>query len=72
MPSMAAALLRRAGMEINDKRVQRLWRQEALKVPQRQRKRARLGNSEGGAQRLKTERINHMGSYDLSSTRPKM
>src|SRR2546428_454939 len=27
---MAAALLRRAGMEINAKRVQRLWRQEGL------------------------------------------
>ena len=34
---MATALLRRAGMEINVKRVQRLWRQEGLKVPRRQR-----------------------------------
>ena len=34
----------RAGMEINAKRVQRLWRQEGLKVPQ-QRKRRRLGSS---------------------------
>jgi transposase InsO family protein len=62
---MAAALLRRAGMEINDKRVQRLWRQEGLKVPRRQRKRQRLGNSEGGTQRLKAERINHVWSYDF-------
>jgi transposase InsO family protein len=41
---MATALLRRAGMEINAKRVQRLWRQEGLKVPRRQRKRQRLGS----------------------------
>ena len=35
---MATALLRRAGMEINARRVQRLWRQEGLRVPRRQRK----------------------------------
>jgi hypothetical protein len=29
---MATALLRRTGMELNAKRVQRLWRQEGLKV----------------------------------------
>jgi transposase InsO family protein len=62
---MATALLRRAGMEINTKRVQRLWRQEGLKVPRRQRKRARLGNSEGGTQRLQAERVNHVWSYDF-------
>ena len=62
---MAAALLRRAGMEINAKRVQRLWRQEGLKVPWRQRKRQRLGNSEGGTQRLRAERVNHVWSYDF-------
>ena len=62
---MATALLRRAGMEINAKRVQRLWRQEGLKVPRRQRKRQRLGSSEGGTQRLRAERINHVWSYDF-------
>ena len=59
---MAAALLRRAGMEISDKRVQRVWRQEGLKVPRRQRQRQRLGNSAGGTQRLRAERINHVWS----------
>jgi putative transposase len=59
------ALLRRAGMEINSKRVQRLWRQEGLKVPRRQRKRARLGKSENSAQRKKAERANHVWSYDF-------
>jgi len=62
---MATALLRRAGMTINPKRVQRLWRQEGLKVPRRQRKRQRLGNSAGGTQRLRAERVNHVWSYDF-------
>ena len=62
---MATALLRRAGMEINAKRVQRLWRQEGLKVPRRQRKRQRVGNSEGGTQRLRAERVNQVWSYDF-------
>lgn len=62
---MATALLRRAGMEINAKRVQRLWRQEGLKVARRQRKRRRLGSSESGTQRLRAERVNHVWSYDF-------
>jgi transposase InsO family protein len=61
----ATALLRRAGMEINAKRVQRLWRQEGLKVPRRQRKRQRLGSSEAGTQRLRAERVNQVWSYDF-------
>jgi putative transposase len=62
---MATALLRRAGMTINTKRVQRLWRQEGLKVPRRPRKRQRLGSSAGGTQRLRAERVNHVWSYDF-------
>ena len=62
---MATALLRRAGMEINAKRVQRLWRLEGLKVPRRQRKRQRLGNSENGTQRKRATRVNEVWSYDF-------
>ena len=62
---MATVLLRRAGMDINAKRVQRLWRLEGLKVPRQQRKRQRLGSSESGTQRLRAERINHVWSYDF-------
>lgn len=62
---MATALLRRAGLEVNAKRVQRLWREEGLKVPRRQRKRARLGHSGHGTQRLAAERVNHVWSYDF-------
>jgi putative transposase len=31
-----AALLREVGWQVNDKRVERLWRREGLKVPQKQ------------------------------------
>ncbi len=62
---MATALLRRGGRQINPKRVLRLWRQEGLKVPRRQRKRQRLGTSEAGTQRLKADRVDHVWSYDF-------
>jgi transposase InsO family protein len=62
---MATALLRRAGLEINAKRVQRLWRQEGLKVPRRQRKRQRLGHSNNGTQRRRATRVNEVWSYDF-------
>lgn len=62
---MAAALLRKEGWLVNNKRVQRLWRQEGLKVPRRQRKRRRLGSSENGASRRRATRINQVWSYDF-------
>ena len=34
-----AALLRDAGWQVNDKRVERLWKREGLKVPMKQAKR---------------------------------
>jgi len=37
MQRKIAALLRRAGWLVNDKRVERIWRREGLKVPARQR-----------------------------------
>ena len=36
------ALLRRDGWQVNHKRVERIWRQEGLKVPAKQPKRGRL------------------------------
>jgi transposase InsO family protein len=47
----AAKHLRREGWKITDKRVQRLWREEGLKVPQKQKKKRRLGKSEHSSQR---------------------
>ena len=37
-----AALLRDAGWLVNDKRVERIWRREGLKVPSKQAKKGRL------------------------------
>jgi putative transposase len=58
-------LLRQEGWTVNRKRVQRLWREEGLRVPQRQRKRRRLGSSENGTQRLRATHKNHVWSYDF-------
>ena len=62
---VAAAHLRREGWVLNDKRAQRLWRQEGLKVPRRQRKRRRVGSSQNSAQRLRATRVNEVWSYDF-------
>ncbi len=62
------ALLRREGWLVNKKRVHRLWRQEGLKVPERQRKRRRLlllGGSENGCTRRRAEHKDHVWSYDF-------
>ena len=59
------ALLVREGWSVNLKRVHRLWRREGLKVPQIQRKRRRLGQSENGCARHRSERPDHVWSYDF-------
>ncbi|MDI1315594.1 DDE-type integrase/transposase/recombinase, partial [Prosthecobacter sp.] len=46
-------------------RVQRLWLREGLRVPQRQHKKRRLGNAQGGSQRLRATRINEVWCYDF-------
>jgi putative transposase len=64
-----ARLLRRAGWLVNDKRVERIWRREGLKVPARQPKRARLWLNDGSCIRLRAERPNHVWSYDFVEER---
>jgi putative transposase len=64
-----AALLRAAGWRVNDKRVERLWRQEGLKVPAKQPKRARLWAGDGSCIRLRPEHRNHVWSYDFVEAR---
>jgi putative transposase len=59
------ALLKREGWSVNLKRVHRLWRREGLEVPQMQRKRRRLGQSENGCARRRSERPDHVWSYDF-------
>jgi putative transposase len=61
------ALLRREGWPVNKKRVHRLWRQEGLKVPEKQRKRQRLllSESENGCTRRRAEHKDNVWSYDF-------
>ncbi|MEP1441771.1 MAG: IS3 family transposase [Hyphomicrobiales bacterium] len=60
-----AALLRNAGWQVNDKRVERLWRREGLKVPYKQPKRGRLWFNDGSCIRLRAEHNDHVWSYDF-------
>jgi putative transposase len=62
------ALLRREGWEVNKKRVERLWREADLKVPQKQYKKRRppLGISENGCTRRRAEHLDHVWSYDFA------
>jgi transposase InsO family protein len=64
-----AALLRQVGWLVSDTRVERIWRREGLKVPQKQPKRARLWLTDGSCIRLRPERSNHVWSYDFVEDR---
>ena len=60
----AHAVLREQGWVVNRKAVQRLWREEGLRVPVRRRKRQRLGSSSCPADRLAAEHPNHVWALD--------
>ena len=65
-----AELLRTtAGWVVNDKRVERIWRREGLKVPAKQPKRGRLWLADGSCVRLRPEHRNHVWSYDFVEDR---
>jgi putative transposase len=59
------ALLHREGWHVNHKRVERLWRQEGLRVPAQQPKRGRLWLADGSVVRLRAEHPNHVWAYDF-------
>ena len=59
------ALLNTDGWRVNHKRVERIWRQEGLKVPARQPKRGRLWFNDGSCIRLRPEHRNHVWAYDF-------
>jgi putative transposase len=63
------ALLRSEGWQVNHKRIERLWRQEGLKVPQRQPKRKRLWLADGSCMRLRPAYKDHVWSYDFVADR---
>ena len=54
---------------MNVKRVERIWRQEGLKVPGKQPKKGRLWLTDGSCVRLRPERPNHVWSYDFVEDR---
>jgi transposase InsO family protein len=63
------ALLRREGWVVNRKRVERIWRQEGLKVPSRQPKRGRIWLNDGSCVRHRAEYQNHVWTYDFVEDR---
>ena len=64
-----AELLRQAGWIINDKRVERIWQREELKVPHKQPKRGRLWLADASCIRLRPEHRNYVWSYDFVEDR---
>jgi transposase InsO family protein len=63
------ALLRMEGWHVNHKRVERIWRQEGLKVPSRHKKRGRLYLNDGSCLRLRPCWKDHVWSYDFVADR---
>jgi transposase InsO family protein len=63
------ALLQQNGWQVNHKRVERIWREEGLKVPQKQPKRGRLWLNDGSCVRLRPTHRNHVWSYDFVADR---
>ncbi len=63
------ALLRRDGWIVNHKIVERIWRQEGLKVPREQPKRGRLWLTDGSCLSLLPCWPNHVWSYDFVMAR---
>jgi len=62
-------LLRERGWRVNHKRVERIWRREGLKVPQKQPKRGRLWLNDGSCVRLRPQHSDHVWSYDFMVAR---
>ena len=60
----AHAQLLNQGWRVNRKAIQRLWREEGLRVPTRRRERQRLGTSSYPADRLAAEHPNHVWALD--------
>jgi putative transposase len=63
------AMLQQAGWRVGKDRVERIWRREGLKVPQKQKPRGRLWLNDGSCVRLRPQHQNHVWSYDFVSAR---
>jgi putative transposase len=58
-------MLKQEEWQVNYKRVERIWRKEGLKVPQKQPKRGRLWLNDGSCIRLRPKHKDHVWSYDF-------
>ena len=58
-------MLRRRGWPVNRKKIQRIWREEGLRVPPTMRKRQRAGDSDADAGLLQAERPDHVWALDF-------
>ena len=58
-------LLRIEGWTVNHKKVERLWREEGLQLPQRHKKRKRLYHKDSSVIRLRAQHPNHVWSVDF-------
>ncbi len=63
------AMLRHDDWQVNHKRVERIWRQEGLKVPRKQPKRGRLWMNDGSCVRLRPQHKDHVWAYDFVTAR---
>ena len=59
------ALLHREGWRVNHKKVERIWREEGLKVPRKQPKRGRLWWNDGSCVRKRAKHRDHVWSHDF-------
>ena len=62
-------LLAREGWQINHNRMERIWREEGLKVPAKQQKSGRLWFNDGSYVRLSPLFKHHVWSYDFVADR---
>ena len=64
---LITGLLQADGMDVNHKRVERIWRREGLQQPKRTVYKRRYG--EGGDVKQRATHINHVWSYDFTEDR---
>ena len=60
-----AVLLRIEGWKVNHKKVERIWREEGLQLPQRDKKRRRLYHKDSSIIRLRPTHPNHVWAIDF-------
>jgi transposase InsO family protein len=66
---MITGMRRAEGWPVNHKRVERIWKQEGLKVPKKQPKRGRIWLNDGSCIRLRPLYKHHVWSYDFVADR---